>query len=180
MISIWLVLFSHLFSSLQPCGETIFQGLIAQDTPWDCGPAAAATLLSLNGQKSKQWSRDHGTTGTSLACLKQYLEEHNWDVERYCLGWEQIENFLLNYPNRPLLAHRHLENGHYVILLGLIKNWLVIADPSIGVRALPPESFLQDFSGYVLHFPHLSPLFTVEKVLNSAKKRLNLLKRSVS
>ena len=47
---IWLVLFFHLMTGLQPYETTKYHGLISQRTPWDCG-AAAATLLTLAGQE---------------------------------------------------------------------------------------------------------------------------------
>ena len=83
-------------------------------------------------------------------------------------------------PNRPILAHRNLEQGHYVVLLGLIEELLVVADPASGVRAVPPDTFLEDFSGYILYFPELNALSTVEKILASVANRLRLLRQSVA
>jgi len=48
------------------------------------------------------------------------------------------------------------------------------------VRALPPEVFLEDFSGLVLHFPNLPPLASVERILISVERRLRLLNQAVA
>lgn len=180
-MSIWLILVFHLLSSLQPYQETKFQGLVCQETPWDCGPAAAATLLTLAGEEIQPWSTTCLPTdeGASLLDLHNYLQAHNWEVEGYQLNWEQLVHFFEHFPHRPLLAHRQQEQGHYVVLLGLVKGWLIVADPSSGVRALTSEIFLQDFSGHVLYFPNLPALSTVEKILGAVEQRLSLLTRAV-
>ena len=178
---IWLVLFFHLVSALQPYQTTKYHGLIGQSTPWDCGSAAVATLLALAGQPIEpRLEIAQGDNGASLASLTRYLEERGWAVTGYDLTWEQILYFFTHFPNRPILAHRDLESGHYVILLGLVQDLLVVADPSSGVRAVPPGGFLEDFSGYVLYFPELSALTTVEKILRSVGQRLGLLRQSVA
>lgn len=152
---------------------------MSQETPWDCGSAAVATLLTLVGESVEPRLPDQkGSKGTSLASLTHYLEERGWEVVGYHLTLEQIKHFFEHSPGRPLLAHRNLEQGHYVVLLGLVQDLLVVADSASGVRAVPPGDFLQDFSGYTLYFPQLPALSTVEKILFSTERRLNLLKNS--
>lgn len=181
MISIWLVLFFHLVSAIQPYQTTKYYGLISQDTPWQCGSAVAATLLTLAGEDiNPRLQLNDDIHGTSLASLTHYLEERGWEVTGFRLTWKQILYFFQHFPNRPLLAHRNLEKGHYVILLGLVRDFLVVADPASGVRAVPPPEFLRDFSGYTLYFPQLPSLSTVEKILFSAERRLRLLTQAVA
>ncbi|HHT91197.1 MAG: cysteine peptidase family C39 domain-containing protein [Bacillota bacterium] len=178
---IWLVLFFHLMTGLQPYETTKYHGLISQRTPWDCGAAAAATLLTLAGQEVEpRLTAPEGDGSISLAGLGRYLEGRGWSVVGYNLDWEQLLHFFTYFPNRPILAHRNLEQGHYVVLLGLIEELLVVADPASGVRAVPPDTFLEDFSGYILYFPELNALSTVEKILASVANRLRLLRQSVA
>ncbi len=177
---IWLVLFFHLMSTLQPYQVTKYEGLIAQSTPWDCGSAAAATLFTLAGQPIDPRFEDIvENEGASLLGLNLYFQSRGWEVVGYNLTWEQIRYFFEHSPNCPLLAHRNLEGGHYVVLLGLVQNLLVVADPSSGTRAVEPEDFLTDFSGFTLYFPRLRALSTIETILDSVNQRLNLLKLSI-
>lgn len=181
MKQIWIILVFHLLSTLQPYQNTKFHGLVAQETPWDCGPAAAATLLTLVGEEIQPWPLPDPPEemGVSLLDLSVYLQGHGWDVEGYFLEWEQLDHFFRHFPNRPLLAHSQKERGHYVVLLGLVQDLLVLVDPSSGVRVLKPKAFLQEFSGHILYFPRLDSLSTVEKILKSVEQRLNLLSSSV-
>lgn len=177
----WLAIFFHLISALQPYEVTKYQGLVAQSTPWDCGSAVAATLFTLAGQPVEPMFEDVvENEGASLLDLNLYFKTRGWEVIGYNLTWEQILYFFEHFPNRPLLAHRDLEQGHYVILLGFVQNRLVVADPSSGVRAVRPKDFLADFSGFTLYFPKLPALSTVEKILDSADQRLRLLELSVA
>lgn len=177
----WLVLFFHLISTLQPYQVTKYEGLVAQSTPWDCGSAAAATLFTLAGQPvDPKFEDEVEDSGASLLNLSLYFQARGWEAVGYNLTWDQIRYFFEHSPNRPLLAHRNLEVGHYVVLLGLVQNLLVVADPASGVRAVEPSIFLEDFSGFVLYFPDLPALSTIEKILDSANQRLRLLKLSVA
>lgn len=174
MIVIWVFLALFLVGLVQPYQVVSFQGLARQETAWDCGPAAAASLLHLAGQEPLPWS-EKGKEGTSLQELSNYLQLHGWEVEGYKVDWDQLIYFLSHSPYRPLLAHSHKEQGHYIILLGLIDEWLVVHDPNIGVKALTFAEFRQDFSGAILHFPNLPPLKGVKTRLAFVSKRLNLL-----
>lgn len=178
-MAIWLVLFFHLVSALQPYQTTKYQGLVGQDTPWDCGPTACAILFLLAGESTEPRLEAVEGRGVSLAEMARYFQDRGWAVEGYKLTWEQLLYFFQHSPHRPLLAHRELELGHYVVLLGLVRDLLVVADPASGVRALPPEVFLEDFSGLVLHFPDLPPLASVERILISVERRLRLLNQAV-
>lgn len=180
MMAIWLVLFFHLVSSLQPYQTTRYHGLVGQDTPWECGPTACAILFMLAGENVEPRLEAVEGRGVSLADMARYFQNRGWAVEGYKLTWEQLLHFLQHYPNRPLLAHRNLELGHYVVLLGMVRGFLVVADPANGVRALTPETFLADFSGYVLYFPDLPPLASVGKILDSVERRLRLLNQAVA
>lgn len=177
---IWLVLFFHLVSSLQPYQTTKYHGLVSQKTPWDCGSASVATLLALAGDSVEPRLETKEEGGVSLTSLTTYLESRGWEVVAYSLTWDHLLHFFEHFPNRPLLAHRNLEQGHYVILLGVAQELLVVADPASGVRAVPPGDFLEDFSGHVLYFPELPALSTVKKILGSVEQRLALLRQSVA
>ncbi|HAN95688.1 MAG TPA: hypothetical protein DCQ17_08935 [Firmicutes bacterium] len=112
--------------------------------------------------------------------MARYFHNRGWIVKGHNLTWDDRPYFVTSYPTRPRLAHRDLELGQYVVLLGLVEGFLVVADPASGVRALPPRVFLEDFSGYILHFPELPPLSSVEKLLTSVERRLRLLNQAVA
>ncbi len=178
-MTIWLALFFSLISSLEPYETTRYEGLIAQSTPWDCASAAAASLFVL-ANESAEPRFEVENQGASLLSLSQYFEARGWENVAYKLTWPQILYFFEQTPNRPLLAHCHMEEGHYVVLLGIVQELLVVANPSSGVQAVSPADFLQDFSGFTLYFPTLPPLSTVERILDSVEQRLRLLNYSVA
>ncbi|NLL47383.1 MAG: hypothetical protein GX249_02245 [Firmicutes bacterium] len=180
MTTIWLALFFSLMSSIQPYETTRYEGLIAQSTPWDCASAAAASLFVLASESDQPRLPVEEMKGASLSALSKYFTDRGWETIAYKLTWPQILYFFEHWPHRPLLAHRHLEEGHYVVLLGLVDELLVVANPSSGVQAVDPQDFLADFSGFTLYFPNLPALSTVEKILTSAEQRLKLLKYSVA
>ncbi|HHT68755.1 MAG TPA: hypothetical protein GXZ85_05775 [Firmicutes bacterium] len=178
---IWLVLFFHLMGSPQPYETVKYGGLVAQSTPWDCGAAAAASLFTLAGQHTEpRFDAYEEGSGASLSSLCLYFEARGWNTAAYNLTWDHILHFFEHFPNRPLLAHRSFEQGHYVVLLGMVQDFLVVADPASGVRAVSPQTFLEDFSGVTLHFPDLPPLSTIGKILHSVDQRLRLLRQSVA
>ncbi len=179
VIEIWLILFLHLFSSLQPYQVTKFHGLPAQQGKWDCGPAAAATVLFLSGKNIQPWPQELNNRRATLVELTHYLQSHGLDVEAYLLGWDDLKYFLENSPGRPLITHSKREQGHYLVLLGLIDGWLAVADPGRGVQTVDPRQFQQQFSGYVLHFPTLPALPAVDRLIHRTKERLALLQHSI-
>jgi len=179
VISIWLILFLHLFGSLQPYQATKFQGLPAQKTDWDCGPAAAATVLLLAGRDVLPWPQNRADHGAALIELSRYLQDHGLAVNAYGLDWDDVQYFLEHSPGRPLIAHSGRAEGHYLVLLGLTEGWLVVADPGWGVQAIDPRQFRREFSGYVLHFPSLPALPAVDELVRRTAGRLDLLQQSV-
>ncbi len=181
MITIWLVLFSRMISSLQPERNTTYQCLPGHEVPWDSGPLAAAIVLSLAGQPVEpRLEISTAAGGASLANMRLYFEGRGLQAVGFNLTWEQTLLFLSRFANRPLLAHRYLEQGYYAVLLGFVEGFLLVADPSRGVQAVPPRAFLEHFSGFVLHFPKLEALSTVAKILAAAKQRLTLYGQSVA
>ena len=178
MKPIWLLIFLHLFSSLVPYENTKFQGTQAQAHPWDCGPAAAATILKLAQKPAAPWPQELQGESISLAWLAAYLEQHSLETVGYKLNWEELAYFFSHFPNRPLLAHRRTKEGHFLVLVGLVENLLVSADPKQGVLLLPPTVFLEDFSGYILYFPQIPELPLVQEILKHCAQRLNLLRQA--
>lgn len=180
MRPIWLVLFFQLISAIQPYQTTKYQGLIRQETSWDCGSATVAALMVLAGEAVEPRLEAAPERGTPLSSLVHYLRGRGLEVEAYELTWGQLLYFFENFPNRPLIAHKNLAEGHYILLLGMVQDLLVVADPAAGIQAVEPCDFLADFSGYTLYFPSLPPLSAVEKILESTNNRLRLLKQAVA
>ncbi|HHY10422.1 MAG TPA: hypothetical protein GX528_07635 [Firmicutes bacterium] len=173
----FLLLLCLLNNRLVPYTTTRYEGTTGQTAEWDCGPAAAATILHLAGFSSRPWPEEK--KDVSLGQLARYLEAHGLLTEGYQLNWQQLLHFFTHFPNRPLIAHLRGETGHFVVLLGLVQENLLIADPALGVAAVSKKDFLQNFSGYTLYFPQLAELPGVKKLLAGADRRLKLLRLGV-
>ncbi|NLJ79867.1 MAG: hypothetical protein GX335_02460 [Firmicutes bacterium] len=170
----------HLFSALSPYEQTKYEGTVPQQSSWDCGPAAAATVLELAGITPSPWPENTPNQTISLALLADYFHDHGLEAVGYKVNWEQLQYFFENFPNRPLLAHRSSDEGHFVVLLGFAGKYPVLADPSAGLRVLAPSLFRKDFQGYILHFPQLPELNRVQELLFLGGQRLNLLQNTIN
>lgn len=171
---IYLGLFLRLVSSLKLGENTEYHGLISDQVPWGCGSGACAILFLLAGESVEPRLKTAHGCGIFLKDVADYLQDRGWEVEGCKVTWEQLRSFFELSPNRPLLAHCARGFGHYVLLLGLVHDFLVVGDPVSGVCIVPPPKFLEHFSGYVYHFPELSPLSTIERILAALNERLFL------
>jgi len=143
---------------------------------WDCGTAVCAFLFLLAGESWQPWLEACPERGISPADLVRYFDHRGWPARAYDLPWDQLEQFFKESPNQPLLAHADLGLGRYLLVLGLVQDYLVVADANCDLQVVRPSVFLTDFSGLILHFPRLAPLPWVGDVLVAIDHRLRRLR----
>lgn len=141
-----------------------YDGVVGQ-TDWStCGPAAVATLLryyygmdvderealrrALSFAEAQGLDAAAGVSGLALA--------HSMETFGVpTLGYRLTPEALTDYFHRgglPVIAHVTRPRQHYVVLVGMIGPYVLVADPSWGRRVERWDDFLaeKDFSGVTL------------------------------
>lgn len=137
-----------------------YQGVVPQTEWYTCGPAAVATLLSqffgipateseiLELIFSLEIEDEHSAQldGISALALRQALELRGVPT----LGYRLSSDALVDYLRRgglPVIAHVTLPRHHFVVVIGVVGRYLVLADPSWGRRIIPIDD-LDTKKGY--------------------------------
>jgi len=144
--------------------ELRYRGVIGQTTPYGCGPAAVATLLShymgLEAPKDEvlQMAQKSLTArgeekGQPLAALDlvHAMQGHGLKARGYRITPSALADYFAR-GGVPLIAHVTCPQNHFLVVVGMLDQRAVLADPSWGIRV----EFLDDlesklgFSGVVL------------------------------
>lgn len=121
--------------------------LIKQSTGYDCGPAALATLLThyldvpaeeieiavLSG--ANQY-------GTTLLGLELAVQAKGSGAQSFRMDFGTLRRQLEAYP-APVLVRLLLPQPHFVLVLGIEEDMVLLADPASGNTMMPHKAFLQ-------------------------------------
>lgn len=149
-VTLIVFLTSHLGFASATYREMRYQGVVPQTGWYTCGPAAVATLLSefhgipvteseiLELIFSLEIEDEHSAQldGISALALRQALELRGVPT----LGYRLSSDALVDYLRRgglPVIAHVTLPQHHFVVVVGVVGRYLVLADPSWGRRIIP-------------------------------------------
>ncbi|MGA8760812.1 MAG: C39 family peptidase [Stellaceae bacterium] len=161
---------------VQSFQEQKYHDTIAQEHDFSCGSAALATLLSynynmpvsetavfkdmiINGDK-----KVISESGFSLLDIKRYLQRHGLDSNGYRAPLSKLEEVRL--PAIVLLNVRGYH--HFVVLEGIEKGRVLLADPANGMRSEPIGVFESEWSG--IFFLITSHIDQGQKSFNSDQK----------
>ncbi|MEJ2358522.1 MAG: cysteine peptidase family C39 domain-containing protein [Deinococcales bacterium] len=121
--------------------------VILQRGPRDCGPAALATVLAWRGRPVGEDTvlrqahlRADGVTLAELARLAAVFELPG--------AWYAVPASRLGSLPTPFIAH--LSEGHYVAVYGLVRGFVLLADPARGLVLQRRARFVRAWSGRVL------------------------------
>lgn len=170
-----------------PLEEERFTFVFEQNTEFTCGLAAAASLASI------YWGID--ITENDLFKLlpmgaaedireRRAISLHELQQVLIYLGFE-AGGFALNYPQLaqasqrygPLICHLKDPEGHFVLFIGDMAGYAILADPARGVIAIPAGDFAPLWSHTalaVLHPEQPMRIHVVEKVRAQAAARLSM------
>lgn len=141
-----------------------YEGVVAQTDWYTCGPAAVATLLryyygmDVDEQAALKVALDvseelglNVETGISALALVRTLEHFGVRT----LGYELTAGALADYFRRgglPVIIHVTQPEQHYVVAVGMVGEYILIADPSWGRRIERWTEYAVDkqFSGVTL------------------------------
>ncbi len=142
--------------------------IILQSEISECGLACLGMVASYHGLEINLAALRQryavSSRGLSLYHIVELARSLNLDSQAYQLELEELEQL-----KKPCILHWDL--NHFVVLVGVEKNVVTIADPAIGLRHLSLEEVSASFTGYALEL-YPSPQFKKgkEKVLISLKE----------
>lgn len=156
--------------------EQKYRNTIAQEHDFSCGSAALATLLSYSygiAVSEADVFKDMivngnpkviSESGFSLLDIKRYLQRHGLDSNGFRAPLSKLEAVRL--PAIVLLNVRGYR--HFVVLEGIEKKRVLLADPANGMRSEPIGVFESEWSG--IFFLITSNVAQGQKSFNSDQK----------
>ena len=137
-------------------GRVEEDGICRQTTNYTCGAAAAATLLHRYGVPATEremaelcWT--NALTGTDELCvargLRRKLVDRPWLPKVQCAEWEDL--LTLDRPAAVTIKYKLLVE-HWVIILGIEKNRVLVGDPTSGRRVYSKEAFRKLWRGLMI------------------------------
>ena len=112
-------------------------------TYWDV--PASESALARDFLKEKLEAGDYTT---NFADMKRILEAKGFKVAAYKMNLSQLSKAADKYA--PLLVHYAEPEGHFVLVLSVQEESVVVADPAQGLETLALKDFEALWSGYVL------------------------------
>jgi predicted double-glycine peptidase len=135
--------------------QTKFDTVVRQQFDFSCGSAALATLLSYhyglargeNDVFQGMW-RDGDQDaiqrlGFSLLDMKRYLAADGLKADGYRVSLAQIQQ--ANTPGIALIAPDGYR--HFVVVKGVEDGFVLVGDPSLGLRRMDRETFEETWNG---------------------------------
>ena len=115
----------------------------------------------------------------SMKMLSQIFSNHGYLVKGYKMTFDELEDAVKKHP--PVLVHYGTDEGHFVLVLGIDGEKVVVSDPSEGVRTIFKDEFEKLWSRNVMLVGHREKNISVEKlqtVIEETQLRLELLNAS--
>ncbi|HEY9701170.1 MAG TPA: cysteine peptidase family C39 domain-containing protein [Allocoleopsis sp.] len=169
-----------------------YENVVGQADWFTCGAASIATLLkyyygidtteseilNLAIKAMEGTGKDPRKNGLTLLSMQQALTGKNIRSKGLKISPQDLKNYFQK-GGLPLILHVTKPQLHYIVAIGMINDWLIIADPSWGRRILPLNTLIQDkgFEGIVLiTIPQNSQINQIKinqfNALKSAENRL--------
>jgi len=144
--------------------ELRYTGVVAQSDWYTCGPAAAATLLdhyfgirateaemleaALHAMGASGLEPGAGVTAYALV---RALSERGLPVRGYRVQRDDLATYF-QQGGLPVILHVTRPEDHYVVAVGSLGQWVLLADPSWGRRIVSWDELVMEkgYSGVVL------------------------------
>jgi predicted double-glycine peptidase len=143
-----------------------YQEIVGQTSYYTCGPAAVATLLiyyygidtseneilELSHQAIKERGQDpEEGKGINVLALQKSLADKGIRSKGMKIPSEKLPDYF-NSGGVPIILHVTKPQLHYVVAIGIIGNWVLIADPSWGRKIIHLNDLINDkgFEGVTL------------------------------
>ena len=138
---------SVLFFCLSSLAQANDRYLVKQTTGYDCGPAALATLLTHYLDVPSQEIEiavlsNANQYGTTLLGLELATQAKGSGAQSFRMDFATLRRQLDAYP-APVVVRLLLPQPHFVLVLGIEDDAVLLADPASGNVMMPHKSFLE-------------------------------------
>lgn len=133
-----------------------FEYINKQVVDTSCGYSSVASLLSLYwpfGADEQtllytyaEQADDADSYSVSLLEIERIILDHGLHCRSYRMDFDQL---LEARPFLPYLAHYDKPDSHYVCILGINRDFVIVGDPSSGVEIVDRRRFTFRWSGVV-------------------------------
>lgn len=151
--------FSGAFSiPVQSRKEMKWNNVVQQQYDFSCGAAAIATLLTFHYDRptdedevfvsmfNKGNKQQIQTAGFSMLDMKQYLDAQGLKSDGFHMTLNKFTR--IGVPGITMIN----TNGykHFIVVKGIDGDRVLVADPALGTRVIPRETFAQQWNGAIL------------------------------
>ncbi len=151
------------FDNFKSYEELKFKNMVKQKSEYTCGLATLSiTLNEFYGYKLEEEEMIDSyleeiierESAVSFADLKKISEDNNFMALGFKMNYLALKE-ISSEGSLPLIIHlssidSYKDIGHFVVLIGIYKDYLIIKDPAYGNYVEKKESFMDRWSGNVL------------------------------
>ena len=154
-----------LANPITPYRTLRYEGVIGQTSYYTCGSAAVATLLThyygeptgegeileLSEKAMAGSDKNPAERGITALALTQALADKGIPARGMKLTLESLASYF-RQGGLPVVLHVTKPQMHYVLAVGTVGDWIILADPSWGRRIQPITALIEEqgFSGVTL------------------------------
>lgn len=120
--------------------------MVQQSTNFDCGPAALATLLDkylqvpTTEQEMVSLTGADPKIGTTLLQMEKAVKAKGCDSNSFRMDWKTLQDQVTSFP-LPVIVRMLNPEPHFVVLMGIEKDTVYLADPAAGFILLNQRDF---------------------------------------
>ena len=100
--------------------------------------------MKANGRRSEE-------AGLNALSLKQALTRKGIEADVKEVTLEQLKRYF-ERGGLPIVIHVTIPQPHYILAIGILEDWLIVSDPTLGRGMFPLENLntQKGFSGFVI------------------------------
>ena len=163
--------------------------IIRQSNPVTCGPAAVATLFTFyfkENSTEEEMAKLSGTyeqKTTTLLGLRNACRAKDHEATGYRMTLLQLLH-QIETSGVPVVAHLKEPSLHYVLVIGKVRNVILVSDPTVGNISVDAADFERQWSGVALVVRPTSNAGSSRVLIDERKKsaeaRLEILHRAAT
>lgn len=151
--------------NITPYRSLRYQQTIGQTDIYTCGAAAVATIfthfykqpvgelevLQIAEKVMEGSGKKPQESGLNALSLKQALIIKGIDADVKEVTLEQLKRYF-DRGGLPIVIHVTIPQPHYILAIGILEDWLIVSDPTLGRGMFPLENLntQKGFSGIVI------------------------------
>lgn len=151
--------------NITPYRSLRYQQTIGQTDIYTCGAAAVATLFThfykqpvseleiveIAEKVMESSGKKPQESGLNALSLKQALINKSIDADVKEVTLEQLKRYF-ERGGLPIVIHVTIPQPHYILAIGILEDWLIVSDPTLGRGMFPLENLntQKGFSGFVI------------------------------